>query len=68
MSNMDRFIRIIIALILLGLVQQQIIGGVLATVAVILAVIIVTTTIFGYCPMYSLFDFSTTKKKKAHKG
>lgn len=64
MSNLDRAIRILVSLVIMALIQQQIISGVLATILVVVVIVIVTTTVFGICPLYSLLNISTCKKKR----
>jgi hypothetical protein len=64
MSNLDRGIRIIISLAIIALIQQQVVSGVFAIVLVAAVIVIITTTIFGICPLYSLLNISTSKKKR----
>ena len=62
MGTVDRIIRIVLALVVLGLYLAGVISGWLAIVLGILAVIWVLTSIVGFCPAYALFKVSTKKK------
>lgn len=65
-SNMgitDKVIRIIVALIVIGLYAFNIIGGALAIVLLILSGIFIATSFVGFCPLYLPFGFSTKHKE-----
>jgi hypothetical protein len=62
-SGLDRTIRIIFGIVLLGLYLLGYVGGGLGIVFVILGAIALITGIIGFCPLYSLFKFSTKKGK-----
>lgn len=63
MGNLDKVIRILFALIVIGLYLAQIISGVVALVLIILAAILVITSMLGFCPLYLPFGINTDKKK-----
>ena len=63
MGIIDRFARVIIAGIIAVLFYQDIISGYLGTVLVILGFVFVLTSLFSFCPLYSLFGIKTCKTK-----
>jgi len=60
-SGLDRTLRIILGIVLLGLYLLGYVSGVLGIVLVILGAIALITGIVGFCPLYKLFKFSTKK-------
>ncbi len=64
MGGIDRIIRLILAIVVLVLYLTGNIAGTLAIILGILAVIFFLTSLAGFCPLYVLFNISTTKKKK----
>jgi len=63
MGIIDRFARVIIAGIIAVLFYQDIISGYLGTALVILGFVFVLTSLFSFCPIYSLFGIKTCKTK-----
>lgn len=63
MGSKDKMIRIIVSIIFAVLSYTGIVGGVLAIVLLALAFILLFTSFIGICPLYSLFDIDTHKKK-----
>ena len=61
MSSTDRWIRIVIAVVLIWLSYAGMITGILNTIAWIVAVIFVVTSAIGYCPLYQILKISTKK-------
>ncbi len=59
----DKWIRILIALVILILYAFSIITGTLAMVLLIIGIILLFTTLIGFCPLYTLFGINTNKKK-----
>ena len=62
MSNLDRIIRLIAAIIIIGLYLMGTISGTLSIVLGIVAAIFIVTSIIGYCPLYQLLKISTKGK------
>lgn len=62
MGNTDRFIRILIAVVIFILYWQQIITGTIAYVLMGLAAIFLITSFIKFCPLYSLFGFKTCSR------
>jgi len=59
----DKWIRIIIALIIVALYFANVISGTLAIVLLIIAGMFIITGFVGFCGLYTLFGISTCKKK-----
>jgi len=62
MGNVDRVIRILVAVVVLVLYFTHVITGTLAVILLILAGIFVVTSFIGFCPLYLPFGFNTGKK------
>ena len=62
MGNVDRVIRILVALLVVILYFTHVITGTLAVILLILAGVFVVTSFIGFCPLYVLFGFNTVKK------
>jgi hypothetical protein len=61
MSSMDRIIRAVIAVIIGVLIYTNVVSGALAIIIGLVAVIFLVTALLGFCPLYTLFKFSTKK-------
>jgi hypothetical protein len=61
MSSMDRIIRTVIAVIFGVFIFAKLITGTFAIILGVVAVIFLVTAIIGFCPLYTLFKFSTKK-------
>lgn len=62
-GNIDRLVRIVIALIIDVLYFTNVITGTLAFVLLAFALILIVTGIFRFCPLYLPFGISTIRKK-----
>lgn len=62
MGTADRIIRLILAAIFVVLYLLGYVSGTLGLVLLVLAAIFVVTSIFSFCPLYTLFGISTCKK------
>lgn len=62
MGSTDRIIRIIIALVVIGLYFGNVISGTLAIVLLVLSAIFILTSFISFCPLYAPFGISTCKK------
>jgi hypothetical protein len=60
-ANWDRIARVVLGIVLLVLGLGGTVGGVLGIVLDILGVILLVTGLVGFCPLYTLFKFSTKK-------
>jgi hypothetical protein len=63
MGTIDRAIRVIIALVVLGLFFGKVISGTLAIVLLALSAIFVLTSLISFCPLYLPFGINTCTKK-----
>ena len=63
MGNLDKGIRILIAVIIAILAYTKVLDGTLAIVLLILAGVFVLTSIVGFCPLYVLLGIQTNEKK-----
>jgi hypothetical protein len=68
MSTADRSVRIVIAVILLGLYATGIVNGTLAIVSLVVAGIFLLTSFVNFCPLYRLLGISTLKKDEGLKS
>ncbi len=64
MSNPDRIIRAIIAVLLTTLYFTGVIPGILGIVLVAISVIFLATSFISYCPIYGIFGWRTKKISK----
>jgi hypothetical protein len=59
MGNLDRGIRLIVALAIAGLYFMHLISGTVAIVLGIVAIAFFVTSLIGWCPAYLPFGLST---------
>ena len=62
-GNIDRIVRIIIAVIIASLYFAGTIQGTLAIILLIVGAILILTSFISTCPLYMPFGISTRKKK-----
>jgi Protein of unknown function (DUF2892) len=62
MGLADKAIRMLLALVILGLYFTNLISGTLALILLFLAGIFILTGFMGFCPLYLPFGLSTRKK------
>lgn len=55
----DRFIRLVLAAVLAGVVAADLVTGTLSLIAIIAAVILLATALFNFCPLYRLLGIQT---------
>lgn len=60
----DRVIRIVIALVFIGLYFASVVSGTLAIVLLVLAGVFALTSLIGFCPLYWPFGIHTWSKRK----
>jgi len=63
MGTADKIIRILVALVIIGLYFMHQISGTLAIVGLILSGIFILTSFISFCPLYLPFGISTRKKE-----
>ncbi len=62
MGSADRIIRVVLALVFVGLIATSTVSGWLAIVLGILAAVFVVTALIGFCPLYMPLRLSTRKE------
>jgi hypothetical protein len=62
MGNLDRLIRILVAIIINVLYLTNLISGTLGIVFLIFAVVFVLTSFLSFCPLYIPLGINTCKK------
>lgn len=62
MGNLDKAIRVLVAVVIAVLYFTHIINGILAIVLLVLAAVFVLTSAVGTCPLYLPFGISTKKE------
>ena len=63
-GNADRFTRVVLAIVIMFLFYIKVIEGTLAMVLLLVGIIFLLTSLFGYCPIYSIFNINTNEKKQ----
>ena len=63
MGTIDKVVRIVIALIFIGLYFTNVITGTLGIVLLVLAGVFILTSLVGFCPLYLPFGIRTGGKK-----
>ena len=63
MSNLDRALRALFAVVVIILYWLGLISGIAAVILGIIAALFILTSIFGYCPTYHLLGLSSKKKQ-----
>jgi len=61
MSDIDRIVRVAVAALFAYLYFGGIVTGTLGIVLVVLGVVFLLTSVVSFCPLYTLFKFSTHK-------
>ena len=62
-GNIDKVIRIILAVVIVILALTHVISGILAVIMLILAGIFVLTTMISFCPIWWALGIGTAKKE-----
>lgn len=63
MGSTDKFIRILLAIIVAVLYFTKTIDGTTATVLGVLAIVFALTSLISFCPLYAPFGINTCKSK-----
>ncbi len=64
MGTADKVVRILVAIVIMGLYFANIISGTVAIILLILAGVFILTSFMSFCPLYLPFGLSTRKKDK----
>lgn len=63
-GSVDKIVRWVIALLLLGLYFTDVVTGTLGIVFAVVAAILIVTTFISFCPLYLPFGIRTNKNKE----
>ncbi len=63
MGNIDKTIRVIVAIIIAGLYLANIISGTSGIILLVISSIFVLTSLISFCPLYILVGINTRSKK-----
>ncbi|MEJ5994493.1 DUF2892 domain-containing protein [Pedobacter sp. Du54] len=63
MGTADKVVRVLAAIVIVGMYFAQLISGILAIILLILAGIFIITSFISFCPLYLPFGISTKNKK-----
>ncbi len=63
MGNIDKVIRILVALVIAVLYFMHVINGTVAIIGLILAAVFILTSFVSFCPLYLPFGINTRKKE-----
>jgi hypothetical protein len=61
-GTIDKAVRILIAVVLVGLYFTQVISGVLGIILLALSAVLVVTSLLSFCPIWQVLGLSTMKK------
>lgn len=64
MGNIDKIVRVLIAIVIAVLFFTNIISGTLGIILLVLAGVFVLTSLIGFCPLYTLVGINTCPKDK----
>ena len=64
-GNLDKVVRIILAIVLLALYFTNVITGTWGILLLVAAAILVLTSLMSSCPLYSVFGFSSCPLKNS---
>lgn len=65
MGNLDRILRILVAIVVVVLYYTGTISGTLAMILLAVAGIFILTSLISVCPLYSLFGINTCGTRQA---
>ncbi len=64
MGNIDRGIRILVAVAIIALYFMNQISGTVAIIGLVLAAVFILTSFISFCPLYLPFGLSTRKEEE----
>lgn len=65
MSNFDRAVRIIIAIVIFILMATNVLTGTLAWILFAVGAVFLATSVINFCPLYAVFGITTKKSNNA---
>lgn len=66
MSDLDKGLRLLVSAIFAITYFLEFVSGTFGTIILVLAIVFAGTSFIGFCPLYTLFGFSTCTTKKQH--
>jgi len=63
-GNVDKLVRILIAIAIVVLYYTNSITGMLAIVLMAVGIVLLLTVLFNFCPLYAVFGIKTCKTEK----
>ena len=63
MGNVDKIVRVLIAVVIAILFFTKVISGTLGIVLLVLGGVFLLTSLVGFCPLYAPFGIKTCKTK-----
>jgi hypothetical protein len=63
MGNLDRIVRSAVGLAIIFLYANGFVSGTTGNILLVIAAVMIVTSLFAFCPFYSLFGFNTVSKK-----
>jgi len=64
MGSTDKFVRLILAIVLILLFYKEILTGTLGIIALVMALLLTITSLVSFCPLYTLFGISSCKTEE----
>ncbi|HQX43677.1 MAG: DUF2892 domain-containing protein [Saprospiraceae bacterium] len=64
MGSVDRMVRVLVAVVIVGLYSANVISGTIAIVGLLFAGIFIATSFMSFCPLYLPFGISTREKEQ----
>jgi len=63
MGSTDKMVRLLIAALFVGLYATDTITGIMGIILLILAGVFILTSFMSFCPIYTIFGYSTCASK-----
>jgi hypothetical protein len=63
MGTIDKVIRILAALVVIGLYFANVISGTVAIVLLVFSAVFILTSLISFCPLYTILGINTGAKK-----
>lgn len=64
MGIIDRVLRAVVAVVIIGLYSTNVVTGTLGIVLIVLSIVFLLTSFIGFCPLYLPFGINSRGKKK----
>lgn len=63
-GNVDRILRILLALVLIGLSYYEIIPSPYSYISIVISLVFIGTSFLSFCPIYQVLNISSKKESK----